>query len=155
MNRIQLQQEIEKTQKQLNRLQEQLNKSFPTIEEANVGELLEDGCVVIEKYNGLVLIAAPKVTEVECNWTPEFKCVFDKLKEHNFIPSQWFIPSLKQLALAYKNAKQYFSPTFHWSSTEASSTSTLACDVNFRFGSQGTYSKSNRFWVRAFRFVEI
>jgi hypothetical protein len=57
MNRTQLQQEIEKTQKQLNRLQEQLNKSFPTLQEANPGDTLEDGTIVIAKDDGLVLIA--------------------------------------------------------------------------------------------------
>jgi hypothetical protein len=153
MNRIQLQQEIEKTQEQLNRLQEQLNKAFPTIEEANVGELLEDGCVVIAKYDGLVLIAAPKETEVLCKWSEEFTDVFESLKEHGLNPSQWFIPSQKQLKLAYRDANQYFSSTYYWSSTEASST--CACYVNFNNGVQSSGSKTGTGCVRAFRFIEL
>jgi hypothetical protein len=153
MNRTQLQQEIEKTQKQLNRLQEQLNNTFPTIEDAKPGDLLEDGCVVIEKYNGLVLVAAPRETEVRWVWTPEFQPVFDKLMEHHFNPSQWFIPSHKQLKLAHKNAKQYFSSTNYWSSTEASSSN--ACVVDFNIGRQYSFNKTNTNCVRAFRFVEL
>jgi hypothetical protein len=137
----------------MNRTQEQLNKSFPTIEEANPGDKLENGCIVIEKQDRLVLVAAPRTSQVRCAWTPEFQPVFDKLQEHNFNPSQWFIPSLEQLALAYRNAKQYFSPTFYWSSTEASSTS--ACGVYFIYGLQSPNSKTFKFCVRAFRFVEI
>jgi small nuclear ribonucleoprotein (snRNP)-like protein len=148
-----LQQRLETIQREAELIKQQLEKSYPTIQDANPGDLLEDGTVVIEKYGNAVLIAAPQSTEVSCQWTPEFQPVFDKLKEHNFNPSQWFVPSQKQLLLAYNNAKQYFSTSLYWSSTEASSSG--ACRVNFKNGRQFAGSKSFSRSVRAFRFVSF
>jgi hypothetical protein len=135
------------------------NNSVVTHDEAQPGDKLEDGCVVIERrpksilYNERLLIAAPKETEVQCEWTPEFKPVFDKLKEHGFNPSDWFIPSVEQLQMAYKNAKQQFPGWWHWSSAEASSID--ACLVYFINGGQCSGSKTVASWVRAFRFIEL
>jgi hypothetical protein len=159
MNYSELQAEIKSTELYLLGLKEKLKTTFPTLEEAQPGDKLEDGCVVIYHrpksilYNERLLVAAPEKTEVECQWTPEFKPVFDKLKSHGFDPSDWFIPSVDQLRLAYINAKQQFSSAFYWSSTEASST--LACLVRFDYGSQTTTSKTSTHCVRAFRFVEL
>jgi hypothetical protein len=148
-----LEQRLETIQREAELIKQQLAKSYPTLQDANPGDELEDGTVVIEKYGNAALIAAPKDTEVRCKWTPEFTPVFDKLKKKGFNPSQWFIPSQKQLKLAYTNAEQHFSSAYYWSSTEASSTT--ACLVNFNFGTQGTSSKACTLCVRAFRFVSF
>jgi hypothetical protein len=148
-----MQQRLETIQQEAEAIKQQLKKSFPSIQEANPGDKLEDGTVVIAKYSNAVLIAAPKETEVDCEWSKEFSDVFESLKEHGLNPSQWFIPSQEQLKLAHNNAKQHFSSEFYWSSTEASST--FACSVFFSNGNQGTYSKVSTYCVRAFRFVEL
>jgi hypothetical protein len=159
MNYSELQAEIKSTELYLSGLKEKLKTTFPTLEEAQPGDKLEDGCVVIERqpksifHNERLLVAAPEKTEVECQWTPEFKPVFDKLKEHGFNPTDWFIPSVEQLKLACKNAKQHFLFPDYWSSTEVSSTT--ACILTFYDGSQYALSKSNPFCVRAFRFIEL
>jgi hypothetical protein len=159
MNYSELQAEIKSTELYLSGLKEKLKTTFPTLEEAQPGDKLDDGCVVIYHrpksilYNERLLVAAPEKTEVECQWTPEFKPVFDKLKSHGFDPSDWFIPSVEQLRLAYINAKQQFWHQRYWSSTEASSTN--ACCVDFNDGSQFTASKAYTGCVRAFRFVEL
>ena len=113
MNRSEMQARLETIHQEGEEIKKALAKSYPTLQDANPGDELEDGCFVIEKYGNAALIAAPRTTEVECIWTPEFKPVFDRLKEKGFNPSDWFIPSLKQLALAYKNAKQYFSSAYY------------------------------------------
>jgi hypothetical protein len=136
-----------------------LKTTFPTLEEAQPGDKLADSCIVIERYpktifyNERLLIAAPEKTEVECQWTPEFKPVFDSLKENGFNPSDWFIPSVEQLKLAYKNAKQHLLSASYWSSTEASSIS--AWGMCFFDCSQYTDSKAFEYLVRAFRFIEL
>ena len=124
------------------------------------GDKLADGCIVIDRrpksifYNERLLIAAPIETQVDCEWTPEFQPVFDKVKEHGFNPTDWFIPSVEQLKLAYKNAKQHFvSSAVYWSSTEASSIS--ACVVYVGDGNQSVASKVIAYCVRAFRFIEL
>jgi hypothetical protein len=147
---------LSKTRDELIRLR---NNAVVTPEEAQPGDKLEDGCIVIERYpktifyNERLLIAAPQETEVLCEWTPEFKPVFDKLKEHGLNPSDWFIPSVEQLQLAYKNASSPFPGWWYWSSDEASSTN--ACYVYFNNGTRIAGSKAVTSCVRAFRLVEL
>jgi hypothetical protein len=154
MNPQQLQQEIQKTQKQLQKLQEQLEASkVVTIETAQPGDTLPDGCVVVARYEDSVLIAAPAITEVYCKLTPEFSEVFESLKSQGFIPSQWYVPSVKELQLAYKNCKEQFSSALYWSSTEFSST--IAFFVFFINGSAASSSKTAAYCVRPFRRVVL
>jgi hypothetical protein len=117
------------------------------------GVVLDDGCVVIDVIGSEALIAAPKETEVICEWSQNFNPAFNKLKEKGFNPIGWFIPSENQLLLAYKKAYNHFWPSFYWSSTEASSTD--ACYVSFFSGNQNTYSKTVAFCVRTFRYIEL
>ena len=149
----QLQQEIQATQEKLKKLQEKLESSKVTIENAPVGAVLPDGCIVVERYKDSILIAAPEITEVQSTWTPEFEPVFNSLKEHGFVPSQWYIPSKEELQLAYKNCRQRFSSTRYWSSTE--DTSSGAWSVYFLIGSCGCSDKTFTHCVRAFRRVYL
>lgn len=149
MNLQKLHQEITKTQQQLQRLQEQLEAAKAiTIETAPVGTVLFDGTVVIARYEDSVLLAAPKSTEVKAEWTPEFKPVFDSLKKEGFIPSQWYVPSPKELQLAYDNCRNQFSSPFYWSSTSA-------CYVNFNYGIALNTVKTFTSCVRAVRRIVL
>ena len=89
-----------------------------TIENASVGDTLEDGSIVLKKENGLALLVAPKSTEVKCPWSKKFPEVFQKLKEQGFNPSQWFVPTKEQLRLACQSIPNEFSTALYWSSTE-------------------------------------
>jgi len=154
MNTKQLQQEIEATKAQLQRLQEQLETSKSvTIETAQPGDTLSDGCVVIARYDDSILIAAPSTTEVRYKWTPEFPEVFKSLKAHGFIPAQWYVPSKEELHLAYDNCEKQFSSTSYWSSTETSSTSPF--NVLFFNGFAFNCDKTFAYCVRAFRRVVL
>jgi hypothetical protein len=150
MNRSEMQQRLEAIQKEAEQIKQALAKTFPTIQDAKPGDVLADGCIVIQKFDGAALIAAPVLTECRCVWG-QFEYVFNNLAKQGFTPSQWFIPSVEQLKIAYKVAKQHFSAAVYWSSTEASSTT--ACSVNFFTGTQGTRSKTLSYCVRAFRLV--
>jgi hypothetical protein len=152
-----LEQRLETIQREAEAIKQQLKITFPTLQDANPGDLLEDGTVVIEKYGNAALIAAPQSTEIYCHWTPEFQPVFDKLQEHNFNPSQWFIPTANQLKLAHKNAKQNFrrvSYTYtHWSCDEFSEISAITVELST--GNQSDFYKDGHHPVRAFRFVSF
>jgi hypothetical protein len=149
----QLQSKIQELEAELQEFKQQLGsyKETPTIQEASVGDVLEDGSIVLQKSNGLALLVAPKVTEVEATWSKEFAEVFQKLKEQGFNPSQWFVPTKEQLRLAYKTILDEFSSACYWSSTEFNATS--ACTQYFYNGIifDGTKTYSAR--VRAFRCV--
>ena len=126
-------------------------KSVINYKVLNVGDVLPDGSIVVYKEKAELLIAAPKETEVRCQWSEDFAPAFDQLSRHGFNSVEWFIPNVGQLCLAYLHNKKAFSAATYWSSTEASST--LSCLVTFGLGSQFTVSKTNTFCVRAFRRV--
>jgi hypothetical protein len=151
--KTQLQNKIQELEAELQEFKQQLGsyKETPTIQEASVGDVLEDGSIVLKKENGLALLVAPKVTEVKATWSKEFAEVFQKLKEQGFNPSQWFVPTQEQLAITYKTIPNEFSSTYYWSSTERDSSG--ACYVCFTNGLADAYGKANTYCVRAFRCV--
>jgi hypothetical protein len=116
----QLLQTIQETEEQLSKLKEQLKQQkSPTIQEAKVGDTLEDGSIVIKKENGLALVIAPRSTQVyKVVWTKEFPEVYSRLAECGFIPSQWFIPTIEQQQLAYRVIPDVFINAYFWSSNE-------------------------------------
>jgi len=151
-SKIQLQNKIQELEAELQSFKTQLsNYQELTLENAEPGDVLNDGTVVISKFNGLALLASPKETEVTCTWSSTFPEVFDKLQEKGFNPSQWFIPTIEQLKLAYTVASQDFASYFYWFSTEVSSTN--ACNLHFNGGFICSTSKTCTGCVRAFRCV--
>jgi uncharacterized protein YqgV (UPF0045/DUF77 family) len=153
LTKTQLQQEVQNLESKLQEFKQQLNtyKETPTIQEASVGDVLEDGSIVLQKSNGLALLVAPSSTEVEATWSKEFAEVFQKLKEQGFNPSQWSVPTKEQLILAYETIPNEFSATFYWSSTEFNATHAYC--VSFIIGDANYYYKSGTNCVRAFRCV--
>ena len=152
-SKSQLQTKIQELETELQSFKQQLNnyKEFPTIQEAKIGDVLEDGCIVLKKENGLALLVAPEWTDVCAAWSKEFPEVFKKLEEQGFNPSQFFIPTKEQLNLAYKTIPQHFASTLYWSSTEI--TATNACSQLFDTGDIPSFSKPLSNCVRAFRCV--
>ena len=152
-SKTQLQTKIQELESELQSFKQQLNnyKEIPTIETAKVGDVLEDGCIVLKKENGLALLVAPQSTDVYCSWSKEFPEVFNKLEEEGFNPSQFFIPTKEQLNLAYKTIPQHFASTYYWSSTDVNPTT--ACCQNFINGSVISGTKAATGCVRAFRCV--
>ncbi len=152
ITKTQLQNKIQELEAELQAFKTQLNDYQElTLENANPGDVLDDGCIVIQKSNGLALLAAPKETDVFCAWSQDFTEVFITLKNHGLNPSQWFIPTQEQLNLAYKAAKEHFPSALYWSSTELGAT--CACRQNFINGIINAAIKTGRFCVRAFRCV--
>jgi hypothetical protein len=115
-NKQQTLQKINELEAQLEVLKKDLEQKFPTIQEAKIGDVLEDGSIVVEKTTSMALLVAPLITEAICGWTPEFTPVFNKLKEKGFTPSQWFIPTKEQLKIALQNCNTHFGGSTYWSS---------------------------------------
>ena len=154
MNKEQIASEIKKTEEQLVRLRLQLEQpEYPNLSKAKLGDKLENQCIVVHKFSDvrMALIAAPAYTECNSHWSEEFSDVFDALVDAGFNKSQWFIPTVEQLNLAYKTCEGQFSATLYWSSTEDSSTD--SCLVGFYTGLQTTDSKTTIYTVRAFSLV--
>jgi hypothetical protein len=78
----QLQTKIQELENELHSFKQQLNNyKEVTIETAKVGDVLQDGCIVLKKENGLALLVAPQSTDVYAEWSKEFTQVFNKLEE--------------------------------------------------------------------------
>jgi hypothetical protein len=135
MNKTEIAQQIKETEEKLAALRLELEKpEYPTLEDSKPGDKLKDGCIVVHKFEEtrMALIAAPKSTDRYCKWSKEFSDVFDALQQEGFNRSQWFIPNVEQLMLAYMNCQDDFLPkndinvkgekkyNRYWSSTEAS-----------------------------------
>lgn len=154
----QLETKIEELEKQLKVFKEELQNTKPkTIQEANPGDVLEDGSIVIKKADGLALVVAPKCTEVKCNWSKEFTDVFESLTSHGFTVSQWFVPTVEQLKLAYSVIPKDFGGEMnsYWSSENYSNDFDFAYYV--RLGSYTSYYQADIpsyiCHVRAFRCI--
>jgi len=121
----QLQSRIEELEDELKSFKEQLNnfKEFPTIEDAAVGDTLEDGSIVIKKSDGLALLMAPQTTVHNHRWSKDFGHAFSDIKTKGFNPSQWFVPTTHQLQIAMKTVPDEFSSLLYWSSEEYCDTS--------------------------------
>ena len=134
----QLLQSINETEQQLNKLKRELESHrTPMIQEARLSDTLEDGSIVIKKENGLALLLAPAFTEVSCTWSKEFSEVFESLKNNGFNPSQWFVPTIEQLRLAYRVIPNEFGYHYYWSSNESSELGAYSLSVSDGgFGSQ-------------------
>ena len=148
----QLQNKVQKLETELQDFKSQLSSyEEVTIETASVGDVLEDGSIVVKKENGLALLVAPLSTEVEATWSKEFPEVFEALKEQGFNPSQWFVPTKEQLWIAYQSIPNEFAlECDYWSSTEINATHAYGVDY---LGDAGNINKSQKFCVRAFRCV--
>jgi ribosomal silencing factor RsfS len=129
-----------------------------SIVHANSGDVLEDGSVIVAKSiavthsGGMALVAAPASVEVECQWSKKFSDVFESLSANGFTPSQWFIPSLGQLRMAYfrREVREHFSvQALYWSSDEE--THDLAQSLDFRMNTKCTSFKNSFRRVRPFR----
>jgi hypothetical protein len=136
--KTELQNKIQELEAELVEFKSQLNSyKEVTIENASVGDVLEDGSIVLKKENGLALLVAPRITEVKC--------------EQGFNRSQWFVPTKEQLRLAFQNIPNEFSTAYYWSSSEFNAT--VACRQGFATGYIYSISKTNSGRVRAFRCV--
>lgn len=123
------------------------------------GKVLDDGCIVIQHQpktifcNERLLVAAPEETQVECQWNKEFTTVFYKLKEYGYNPTDWFIPSVEQLKLAYNNANDNFTGfEMYWSSEDINPN--VALCVDFLDGLALEVNKKFYCYARAFRFID-
>jgi hypothetical protein len=154
ITKSQLEKRLTEVQSELNSFKNQLqNYSEISLENSKPGDTLSDGTVVIFKEGNRVLIAAPETTEVRCKWTPEFKEVFESLKSHGFTPSQWHVPTIEELEIAYKNARNSFFFVYYWSSEEF--TSTWGYLLDFSTGFPDPLHKKHINCVRAFRWVTV
>ena len=129
------------------------NLKMTELETSKVGDVLEDGSIVLKKENGIALLVAPASTQVECAWSPEFPEVFQKLKEQGFNPSQWFVPTKEQLLLAYKTIPEHFISTLYWSNEESKHSTKMSWGMSYYSGNILDFGKECVCGARAFRCV--
>lgn len=156
MNKTEIAEQIRQTEEKLANLRKELEKpDFPTLADAKPGDMLENGCVVVEKFvdANMALIVAPIRTTVRCHWSKNFEPVFNELEEKGFRRSDWFIPNFGQLQVAFNNCKDNFGTDVYWSS---SLDCFLYAPLSVHFGEGGKElitSNEQAFCARAFSLV--
>jgi hypothetical protein len=153
MNKQEIAEKIKQTEEQLASLRAELEEDYPTLESSKAGDKLENGCIVVHKFEDvrMALIAAPKSTEVCCKWNNKFFDAFNALELKGFNPTQWFIPTGEMLTLAYKNCKEHFTFYNYWSSNEVNYA--ISWGMNFPNGILFNGDNNNKYCVRAFSLV--
>jgi hypothetical protein len=89
----------------------------PRVQDAKVGDTLEDGCIVIYNSEVVAVLMAPKDTECMTHWASGMNYyVHEVLKANGFEPGQWFLPTVKLLRAAMWCAPDEFSNGgYYWS----------------------------------------
>lgn len=150
MNRAQLINRIQELKSSLEKAEIELKSYTPTIEESVVGDILADGTCVLIKNEQLHFAVVVSANEFCSSWD-DIDNKFKTFRDNNGYDKSWFIPSIKQLRLAYELIPNFFDTTAYWSSTEDSSIT--ACSMYFHNGFHGALSKQNSLCVRAFRLI--
>ena len=137
-------------QRLVNQMLEQLKA--PTLEDANAGDTLKDGSIVVTKTGKWALLMAPRETQVSVPWSERFSEVFEALELNGFNPSQWFIPRSRDLRIAYEAIHKELYPGRYWTSSHLSPSTALFMGIE----STGDLvmdcsSKENVYNCRAFR----
>lgn len=156
MNAQQLQQEITKTQEQLKKLQEQLEVAkVVMIENAQPGQVLSDGCIVVYRQENLVLIAAPKETEVTCKRDDIWERAFTKLECKGFDRITWHIPSVNELKLAGQYLREPDTTANNYWSSDIDENHSVSLYYGAKINSTYSTPNGHLFKVRAFKWVVL
>lgn len=155
-----LQSKIEELESQLTEFKSQLAnfKEYPDIAVAKAGDTLEDGSVVIYNPSNVAVVIAPKDTQCLCEWSLTFATPLNNALAHRgFKPSEWFIPTAKQLQYAMTVVPEQFSKGSYWTS-EGFQQNHLRCGmaISFNgkdFGIPHSLTRSLTINVRAFRCI--
>lgn len=114
----QIRKEIASLRTQIESLEKELKTAFAIPSEAEPGDILEDGSIVVERNRNSILVVAPESIQVRSEWSETFSDIFIYLQdEEGFNPSQWFVPSVEQLRTAFfSKARMKFSKCLYWAS---------------------------------------
>ena len=111
-----------------------------------------EGGFLICANAGTAWIVAPNSSQVTRTWSNRNDA--NTLAQSCSGCTGWFVPTLVQLQNPGYCCRKFwdsFSSTVYWSSTEGNAT--FAFCVNLSNGAASTFSKTNPFYVRAFRCV--
>jgi hypothetical protein len=137
-------QKIQEAGGQLETLRQDL-RNYEKVSDTRVGDVLEDGSIVLVKGDNHAIVVCPKEREFESSWTH----IMCRAWIGNFDP-EWFIPSKDLLLLAHKQIPQFFGGNHsYWSSSEFNFLDAHAVNVGQNY--DDVVPKLFRFKVRPFR----
>ena len=113
MDRFNLKQQIQETERQLETLRRKL-LNHEVVAGAEVGSELEDGSIILVKGDSHTIVVCPEGREFQSSW---YDMKFKAEQDSQFDP-EWFIPSKDLLMLAHQRIPQFFFDHRYWSSSE-------------------------------------
>jgi hypothetical protein len=144
-------QKIQEAERHLETLRQDL-RNYKKVSDACVGDVLEDGSIVLVKGDNHAIVVCSKEKEFESDWGTIMSRVWDENEWDRKFDPEWFIPSKDLLLLAHKQIPQFFGGNHrYWSSSEFSFLDAHA--VNVRQNYDDVVPKLFKFSVRPFRVV--
>lgn len=136
-------QKIQETERQLETLRQDL-RNYKKVSDTQVGDVLEDGSIVLVKGDNHAIVVCPKEREFESSWSDIMSRTF------GLADPEWFIPSKDLLLLAHKQIPSFFGGNRrYWSSSEFNFLDAHAVNVGQNY--DDVVPKLFRFKVRPFR----
>jgi len=141
-------QKIQEAERHLEALRQDL-RNYKKVSDTQVGDVLEDGSIVLDKGDNHAIVVCPIEKEFESNWLD--------LMHHglatsitNHFDSEWFVPSKDLLLLANKQIPSFFGGNHrYWSSSEFNFLDAYAVNVGQNY--DDVVPKLFKFSVRPFR----
>jgi hypothetical protein len=140
-------QKIQEAERHLETLRQDL-RNYKKVSDACVGDVLEDGSIVLVKGDNHAIVVCSKEREFESDWLGLMHHGLATCTTNHF-DSEWFIPSKDLLLLAHNQISMFFDNCSYWSSSEFNFLDAHA--VNVRQNYADVVPKLFKFSVRPFR----
>lgn len=136
-------QKIQEAERHLETLRQDL-RNYKKVSDTPVGDVLEDGSIVLVKGDNHAIVVCSKEREFESDWGT----IMSRAWIGNFDP-EWFIPSKDLLLLAHKQIPSFFGGNHrYWSSSEFNFQDAFV--VNVDKGFTNVFPKLYQFCARPF-----
>jgi hypothetical protein len=144
-------QKIQEAERQLEALRQD-QRNYKKVSDTRVGDVLEDGSIVLVKGDNHAIVVCSKEREFESDWGTIMSRGWDENEWDRKFDPEWFIPSKDLLLLAHKQIPLFFGGNHrYWSSSEFNFLDAHAVNVGQNY--EDVVPKLFKFSVRPFRVV--
>ncbi len=142
-------QKIQEAERHLETLRRDL-RNYKEVSDTQVGDVLEDGSIVLVKGDNHAIVVCSKEREFESYWCTIMSRGWDENERDRKFDPEWFIPSKDLLLLAHKQIPLFFGGNHrYWSSSEFNFLDAYAVNVHQNYAD--VVPKLFKFSVRPFR----
>jgi len=161
MNKQQLIQQIQSLEEQLKTTNEQLNNLKVKPEDADVGDVLDDGSIVFLRGDNFIMVMADPVCDTYGNYDERLVDYFGNKKWNERSIVGWFLPDANLMRRAMLVLPSMFKNDYYWTSSKGKvdfnrrhiAQKVLWCNGVVR-GSEST-AREDLYYMRAFKVIHF